>query len=396
MKRTSILSAIVVALLPLSAVAQTIDKNDNGVRMTLGNDIYTAGDQLNLSDGSPGDIFAIGQNIRISGTVGADVHAAGNSITIDAPVADDIRAAGSDITINDEVRGDVMVAGSTIRISEDARISGNLLVAGETVIIDGTVRGNIRVSANSVIINASVGGDLFGDAQKMTINGSVGHDATISAKQLTFGQSMNVQGDVRYWNEQGQLETAGKVQGSAVFDPELAHEADEVAETPAAAVIAAVLAAITVYSLLSASLIIILLMLATRTMFVDSAKRLQKQPGKSILAGMLYFIATPGVILLTAITFIGLPVALALLAIYLITAFFANVISAMVLARWAEVRMKKKWHPVGVFFATLGMFVLLKLIGLVPFIGWIASFVIISAAYGALAMVKLEKYKRVM
>lgn len=394
MKRlTAPMLALIIFFVASPALAQEITEKDSSVEMSLGNDLYTAGEVLNITQPLEGDLNAAGDTINISGDVGSDIQAAGSSINITGNIGDDVRIAAGDVLITGDVEGDILVLAGKVTIARSSTISGNLLMAGGTALIEGAINGNAHIRADQVTVTGNVNGDLNIDAEEITIGSLVAGNAVLAAESITLAQAARIEGDLRYWNEDKNLNAIGKVAGTATFDPALSE--GRMTDDDYEGIFAGVFGVMMIYSLLYAAFTIGLFMFATRTFFVESAKHMQKAPGWSMLIGLLYFIAMPGVILLLAITLIGLPIALAALAIYLMSIFFAKVLAAIVLARCTELYFKKKWHPVGVFFAALGFYVLLKLLSLIPILGWIIVFFVVVTAYGALATVKYERFQKI-
>lgn len=362
--------------------------------MRLGNDLYTAGDVLDSTQNLNGDLNAAGNAINVTGNVGGDVQAAGSSVNISGSVADDVRVAAGNVLLNGNVRGDVIVFAGNVTIARGATVSGNVLVMGGTLLMEGAVRGNLFVRADQVTIAGAVGSDLDVRAERLTLGSEVAGNAVMVADSITLAQAARVGGDVRYWNEEGQLNATGKVGGAVTFDPDLGRGRMTDDNVPEHA-LAGIIGAVTIYSLLYAALTIGLFMLATKTFFTESAKRLRAAPGWSLFVGLLYFVAMPGVIVLLGITLIGLPVALAALMFYVMSIVFAKVLASIVLARWTELYFKKKWHPAAVYALALGFYVALKLLSIVPFIGWVLCFVVIVTTYGAFASVKFERFRKI-
>ena len=138
-----------------------------------------------------------------------------------------------------------------------------------------------------------------------------------------------------------------------------------------------------------------LLMFATRTYFADAGKLLNKKPGRTFLWGLAYFVGVPVTIIVLMVTIIGIPFGLSLLALFLITVFFAKILTAMVLERVLEIRMKRKWKMWPAFFITLGIYVVLKIISFIPILGWLACAVLCMMAFGALMITKYDRYLKI-
>jgi cytoskeletal protein CcmA (bactofilin family) len=396
MNRTHASFLLALSLLfPLSAAAQRVtEDNDERVIFSLGNDIYAVGNLIDVDDPAPGDVNAAGNRIMIRNGIAGDLHAAGSDVTVNGLVEDDARIAAGDVTINGTVNGDVLAFGGNIYINKGATILGNLVAMGGRIVMDGAVRGNAVIKGGDVQLNGTVNGAADIQSDVLIFTGSVGSGAVIASKDIQMIPGPRIAGDLRYWQEKGAEDFDISVGGNVVYDEELGYTEEHGGEE-AAGVFAAIFGAFAIYSLLFAALTIGLLMLATRTLFVDSAKHLQKRPGMSVLVGFLYFIVTPAIIIFLFITIIGIPLALVLLALYLISIGFAKILTAMVLARLLELRGKKKWHAAALFFASLGIYALLKILMIIPIVGWLVCIFTCMFAYGALLMAKKDRYMKV-
>ncbi|GEM_PF-1767867 len=397
MKRLLTLSSVLF-LIPVAVAAQQFSNDDNAAKMQLGNDIYTAGNFLNVTESVPDDLFIAGNQITVQADVGGDVLAAGSNLTINGAVGDDVRIAGGNVTVNGTIGGDLLLAGGTVYVGPDAVIEGNLLLGGGMVRIEGTIRGNAKVSGEDIVyLGTSTGtADLRGE--NITLRGSVGGNAIAAAKKLTIDPAARIGGELRYWSRSGVQEIGASVAGTSVYDEALKMREPVSEEEPTSAGVVGILGIISLFALFSAALSIAVFQFSTRTFIIDSAMRLRTGPGMSVLWGLIFFLLTPIVILLLMITIIGLPLALAVAACYFLTLLFAQILTAMVLARWAEKQWstkKKPWHPVAVYFAALGIWILLKFLWVIPFLGWIIVVLAVFAGFGAVLSVKWERFKQV-
>lgn len=387
-----LLTALLLA--PPALAAQEFTEGESDVRFDLRDDTYRAGDLLVIEEIVQDDVLAAGRSIIVRGDVGGDVQAAGQSIRIEGNVAGDVRLAGSDVELGGNIGSSAIVFAGSVYVPEGTTISGSLVIFAGSVTVDGTVQGNLHVEGDSIRINGRVLGSTIARGARIEANGSFTGEATLAAESLTLGDRATFASDSRYWRREGELQPTQRGTGTLTFDSSLQRVKPEWERKPANA-FSAVAGALTLFSLFSAALTIGVLQFVTKTMFTESAKRLRRSPSASLLWGLLYFIVTPVVALLLFITLIGIPLSLALLFLYLLSLVFAKAITAMVLARWAEQQYRKTWHPVGVFFASLGVFAVLKLLMLVPVVGWLLVLLAVLFAFGAFLSVKTERIRKV-
>jgi cytoskeletal protein CcmA (bactofilin family) len=393
MKRFLTFSTVAFTLLTSSSIAFAAGNNETSVT-NVGNDRYVGGGTVSVNQPVTGDLTVAGGTVTVNAPVKGSVLAAGGTVLLENTVDGNVRTAGGTVEISKSIKGNLVVAGGTIRIQTGAIIGGSVLIMAGTVTMDGTVYGTITTKGGDLTLNGLVRGDADLHSKTVTLHNKILGNAVIAAQSITTGPSASISKNLRYWDVSGQRDFSKVVKGTATFDSALAiHERSK---RDAAGFAAAMLAAFTVYSLLSAALIIGLLLFATKTFFRDSAKYLRTHPGLSLLNGFLYFILTPIAVVILLITVIGIPVALALGCLYFVSLFFAKILTAMVLARWTELNYKKKWTNVVIFFVSLGFFIVLKFIGMVPVLGWIISALAVCMGYGALLRAKYDKYKKIM
>lgn len=153
---------------------------------------------------------------------------------------------------------------------------------------------------------------------------------------------------------------------------------------------------LTIFSILSSALVILLLTLLTKNFFTDTAKRLQAQPGRSLLYGLLSIVLIPTASVLLFATVIGIPLGLLLLAIYGFSLFFLTAMSAVVLAKLLQMFYRRKWSRGKLFFVSVGVFIVLRLLVLVPILGWLFKTVVLLGCLGALLMTKWEKMRKII
>lgn len=360
---------------PALVAAQMSRPTEDSVQMDIGNDRYILGGAVTTPEAPAEDLLMAGGDVTVTQDVPGDVLLLGGDIDVTGTIGDDVRVAGGQIRIDGAVAGDVVVAGGEVRLGPDATVGGSVLIYGGSIVLDGDIAGRLHTEGGTV-----------------TLNGTVEGDARIAAETITMGSAARIGGNLRYWQKSGQTTFAG-VNGTSTFDPAL--ERDSMNKAEAAGIAAALLAALSLISLLTAALSILVFQLAAPTILKHSAKQLRTRPGMSLLIGLLTVICMPIVGILLMISVIGLPLGIALLLMFVVILIFLKVVAALVLAGTVEQYTKQTWHPVGRYFAAVGIFIALRLLGFVPVIGWTIVFLLTLAALGALLQVKFDLLKKV-
>ncbi len=394
MKRTALASVTILVLfasLPVLAAEAPYPEEAN-IRFPLRDDLYAAGPEILLEEAVKGDLAAAGGTVHITKSIGGDLSVAGGTIIIDAPVRDDVRAAGGDITLNGSIGGDVLVFGGHVVIGEKASITGDVVIAAGSVTIDGKIHGNLKVTGTEVSLLGVIDGAADVRSERLTLSTLIRKGGVLAARQWYVGDDARIIGNLRYWQPQGERDFTNVITGKATLDPALAVE-ETTSVTAGGAMM--VLTAITAFSLFSGVLIIVLLLLLTKTFFRDTAKRLRASPGRSLLVGVLYFLLTPIAVLVCFGTVIGIPIGLLLLAGYAFSIIFAKPLTAIVLARWIELTYKKPLHGAVFCLLSIVLFLILKLLFIVPFLGWLLLVLAVCMSFGALSMTKWERFLKI-
>lgn len=390
------LQSVVIILIAFPVAAATMRSGDTAIiSVPINDDVYIAGGKVIVNQEIKGDAIGAGGNLLINGAVGQDLLIAGGNLVINAPVGDDVRAAGGDITINGNIADDLIVAGGSIAINRDVIIGGDLFVSGGIIILDGIVEGNMKVAGGEVVFNGNVKGNADIHGGKLKLNGNVKGKTIFSATEVTLGQTAGFGGDVNYWRPEGEMDFGTSIAGTATYTPELKGKFKFARDSGRKAVVG-VLAAWLAFSILSGALIILVLVLLTRNFFNSVVERLLESFWENFGLGFLYFIVTPIIVLLLFITIIGLPLGLFLLFVYLSTVYFSTILTAMVMAKWFEQKKKVQWSKVALFFVSLGVFIVLKLLMLIPVIGGITVAVFVCASLGAMIKTKWKLSREVV
>ena len=331
----------------------------------LDKNAYLAGGSV-VSDASlSGDLSVAGGTVVVHGNVGQDLLAAGGNISVLSDIGDDARIAGGTIVLSGAIGNDLAVAGGQVTVT-GKRVGGDVLVSGGTVHIAAPVSGSVRISGGSVTIDAPVAGDV-----------------EVHAQSLTLGSKAVISGTLSYEApRKATLEDGASVKGETTHTPIV-----DVREGPAAAIaVFSVWILATLASLIVASLVVFLLFgRYMRALARDVAAR----PLRMLGIGFLALVAIPAAAFVMFLTVVGVPLGVVTLAGYVALLIFSWIVApvvtwALVESWWFKRPPEVRWQTV-VFGAVTYL-----VVGLVPFVGWIAKAAIFLIALGALVEKKRE------
>jgi hypothetical protein len=287
-----------------------------------------------------------GGTVSISEATDDDVFLTGGTISVDAPVGS-LVAAGGQITVNAPVKGDVIAAGGQVTINSD--VGGKVVAAGGSVILNGKVGTNAVLAGGNVVLGLS--SSVARDA--MVSGGSVTHAGKVAGKLSVRSNSFDNRG------------TAGSL------EVELQNRG------PMAAVISVFGILFTIGLFI---LGLVLIRLAPGRYHGVEAELISGWIVK-LVVGFVGLIVGFIVILLLAITLVGLPIAIAIGLLYLGALLVSTLFTSSVLGRKVALLLK---HPASDYVAFTIGFVILAILFRIPILGTIILIIAVSLGFGAL------------
>lgn len=380
MKPILITGLLLATLLPAGATRIEYGKN-TVISTPVYEDLYIAGSDITINAPVYGDLVVAGGTIMINDTVTNDILVAGGTVTFNGYVGDDIRCAGGRVKILKNVAGDVVVTGGTVDVGNSLTL-GNLIVSGGEITVDGNVNGIVKSASGKLVLNGMVKNRLDCRGGKITINGAVQGPAVLAAsEQIDIGNAASFTGGVRYWIPGRQVNFKQSIKnGNAVYDPALRIQYDRWYYLGFASVFGLV------WYIGMAFLMIMVIQYLFSSTLKKSADTVYSRPWKSLVYGLIYWIGAPVAAAIAFITVIGVPLGLLLLTGYLVLLLLGAVITSVVSANWLNNRSATRWDYWRMVFVSLGIFVVLQVLSLTPFFGWLILAVLVCITFGALLL----------
>ncbi|HMA06098.1 MAG TPA: hypothetical protein VKO45_09265 [Methanomicrobiales archaeon] len=287
-----------------------------------------------------------GGTVRIAQATDDDVFATGGMVTIDAPVGS-LMAAGGQIIVNAPVKGDVIAAGGQVTINSD--VGGKVVAAGGSVTVNGKVGTNAVLAGGTIDLGtkATIGRDA------MVSGGSVTNAGTVTGKLSVRANTFENRG------------TAG------TLEVELRQR------STLGGTLLSVFGILFTIGLFILGLILIRLAPGRYHAVEDE---LARSPVVKTVGGFIALIIGFIVILLLAITLVGLPIAILLGLIYLAGVLVSTLFVSSVLGRRVALLLK---HPASDYVAFTIGFVILAVLFRIPLVGTLILVVAVSLGFGA-------------
>jgi cytoskeletal protein CcmA (bactofilin family) len=253
-------------------------------------------------------VFAAGRNIHIGSEVNGDVFVAGQTINISGPVRGDVIAAGQTITVSGNVSGDVRLAGQTISLS--SAVGGNATVAGQSFTLDskGSIGGDATIGATDTSLNGNVRRDVSIGGDNAVVSGAVGRNITTHANHLRLGPGARVAGNIEHTSSEDVKRDSGAVVNGKVTRKEPPKEDAREERREAAGFNFGWF----FYTMLAMALTATALALLIPNLLERLTDRGFPRPWAPLLVGFIASIVMPIILLVLALSLVGLPLAILL------------------------------------------------------------------------------------
>ncbi len=338
---------------------------------TVSGNLYTAGRNITIDGKVDGDLLTAGGNILINGAVRDDLIAAGGTINVIGQIGQDLRLAGGNIIVSSSVNGDLVAAGGTIELTSNSAVKGDVMIAGGAVVINGPVEGNITIKGGEVTINSEVKGKI---------------SVTASSK-LTLGSRANIKSDLNYTSpKEAAIDSNAKIEGKLAYNPMPAKAGKKGARG-----LLAVFTFLWLMKLVALVVTALIIFHFFRKETIQIADKSLQNFAKYLLRGFIFLFLVPIAIIILFITLFGIVLALLVLFAYLAILILSGIYSGVV---FGGVLYKLLQRDLGAIVAWENIIVgvvVLMLVGIIPFIGWLIAFIFFLVALGSVTELIFER-----
>lgn len=343
--------------------------------ISLGGDTFASGSSLELSAGSPRDLFAAGFSAELGGKVEGDLHATGFDVEIDSQVGADLYAAGFSVDVGGPVGSDLTVTAGDFSLKDSASVAGNA-----------------RIFAGSATLDAPISGALLAKAGALELNGTVAGDAELTVGHITFGPEARIGGMLTYLAREpidipstvapAERIRFQKLEPGGLFDGMREHM-----ERPFRGFWPSVFGILAFFVVTIAFLVFVAAV--AHAFAPNTTQQLRAQaidhPFRSILLGGLGLSMLVGLVPVSALTLIGIPL-IPIVILLILVVWIAGYLLGVYAVAW-RVSTAFSSPPASLtgqlLVLTLGL-ILFALLNFIPFLGWLANLVVIFLGLGAL------------
>jgi cytoskeletal protein CcmA (bactofilin family) len=285
------------------------------------------------------------------------------------------------------------------------QIDGNVRAAVNTILIPGSVGRNVMAWAQNVTVDSSgkvgrsvtsfcqtlgvegkVGGDVVAFDQSTRIAGTVDGEVSARGEMMTIKGTARVTGPVRFEGEvEPRVEEGAKLAAGPVsFTP---HKPKSGIESKGGYYI---------WRLLWTSSFILLGLVLTWLMpnFAGECVTAAENPAASLGLGVLVGISAPIAACLVCLTFVGIPLGITGLMLWLVLLFTAQLVVGGLIGRWILGRTEDTWGRVGRM--ALGMAILGVIVPILHQLEFVEALFRMAAMIWGFGAISLALYRRVL
>jgi cytoskeletal protein CcmA (bactofilin family) len=332
--------------------------------------LYRAGRTVRAGAPVEGDFHAAGSRVIIDADVKGDATLVGGAVEVRNAIGGDLRTAAGKLIVDAPVEGDVQIGGSEIALERGSRIGRDALIAGRSVDVRGSVGGELTIYAQQVIIAGTIAGRVRLVAEDIElldgarIGGTLSYTSPHEIKRAAGAQ---VEGEVTRREPQkdpapGASRESGDDDGWDLFGALL--------------------------WVLGLFLFGVVLHGAWPVYGTEAARRAWSDQLAALGLGFALLIATPVAAGLAILTIVGIPLGASALALYPVMLLAGYLTGVSAVAQRLRQALGPKSSPSGVarlLWLAVTLVVLL-VIGLIPFLGWLISAWVLLAGMGGLAL----------
>ncbi|QZA88020.1 polymer-forming cytoskeletal protein [Salinarchaeum sp. IM2453] len=287
------------------------------------------------------------------------------------------------IIVEGTVTGDISGFAGDIVVRENGVVEGNIEAFAGSIDIAGTVRGDVSSGAGSVRVTETgvVEGDFNVGAGSVQIDGAIQGDARIGAATIQLGDTAIINGSLTYDGElSGNLDA---VQGDITRDRSIAPMFFGDFQPVSTWVFA--IGGFILNFFLGA------LLLGLFPKFSDRVSdRVETDPIRSGLTGLGILIGAPIILIIVALTVIGIPISIAGLFVFLLTIWIGTIYGRFAIGDWllSLADVNNRWA------ALLAGLLLAAILWQIPVIGGLVNFIITLLGLGALVLRLITRRRR--
>lgn len=333
-----------------------------------------------------GELVVAGGNVYINDTIQKDILITCGKVVLKGFAGDNLRCIAGTVKVRGNVKGDLVAAGGDILVDSNTQV-GTILGVGANVTVNGNVINDIRGYFDHFELHGNVGNSVNCRSSHMLIDGRINGEAILSASSIIIGSNGYFGKNLHYWNRKKEIAiNETRISGHLILDESLKTPLQQWYYLGFTAIF------LLAWYLIMTIFLLLLLQSVLGKLFRKSIP-LAGKVFYSIGYGLLFSIITPFIAAIIICTIVGIPVGLLLLGLYTLLLLSGPLLASLLLVHVYNTRLEMQWGDWKISFASFMVFIVIRLVSVTPFIGWITVGIVTLWALGAILMTILKHYR---
>lgn len=331
------------------------------------------------------DLIAFGRTIKIEGKVNGDVFAFAQEVNIENEINGSIYTGGSEININTKNCRSLWAFCSALKV--DANIDNNLLFFGGQLKTEKTnlIKKDLFAFGGEINIDGEVRRRVKGKMGGFNLRGKIG-SANIEANSVNIKSGSTVMGDllikgIQEPNIDPDAKILGRTDYQKIDKKESKHRKGSFVRT------------IKTVFFISKLIIGIILIALFKPFIIKTNEILKNSTWKSLGFGFLTIIIIPVAMVLTLITVIGIPVSIFCFFVFLTLVYLSGIAFATGFGDFL-LKLIKKEGTISPFISFIIGIVIVSLVSLIPYLGFLVRLVVLFFGTGMLVILFNNIWKK--
>ncbi len=279
----------------------------------INDDSYIAWKDIDTTTTIDGDLNIFWNNITIWWLVNQDLHSFSKTLTVQGDIEDDLIVVADTVKIFGQIKGDAIIIAREVEISNGVTIGWDMVITAQKFTFHGTANGTTRINV-----------------QQLIFNGLVNVNAIINAKEITLWQWASIKGNLTYYTNKKLSELESIVDGTSEIRP--------VDYSNITAIWQGILEHLVAWNIIFVSLLCVILYFSAPAFWKKVTDTTLSHPGKSFLAGFVFVVGIPFVILILTLSIVWIPVALPLFFLYWLVVLSSEIFLVLTLTYLVSIR----------------------------------------------------------
>jgi len=286
------------------------------------------------------------------------------------------------VTADETVSGGLVAAGANVEVL--GKVEGGLKACGANVVIPGDVQGALWACGANVILSGTYHGTVKAAASNLTLSGTFDGDVDVGGARITVTPAAVIKGNLVYVSADLNLQKGSRIMGE-VIQRQLMVKKEKIEKWERRGIQALVPIGIFFWLVSIVALVIVGVLInylfPKKTNAVINT--ISQSFWKNLWFGLIFLVVVPVAIIVSLITVVGIPAGIIAGFLYGIAIYISRIYIGVWIGRKILGYIKKSMATAFFWPLVLGT-IIIALITLIPFIGWLFGLVILLLSLGAM------------